>query len=353
MHKLSIIIKAFNEEENIARAITSSLEAVAPYQGEVIVADGASTDRTVDIARRYPVLIVQLSRPERRCCGVGPEIGFRHSSGAYVYILDGDMRLDASFIAKAKAYLDAHPDVAAVGGAVRETRAPNSEFRGRINRLNRLVIDKQADMDCLNGGGLYRRAALLAVGYMSDQNLHGCEEYDLGVRLRSRGWRIVRLADHAADHFAHQLPTVPLLWRRVRSGYFLGIGELFRASLQAGYVSKVFRELRVLQLAVGVWAYWLLAIALLLATRSATLTACLVLLVPALVIAAISLRHRAFDLGLLSFVNWHLAAAGLLLGALRQRLPPLEPIDCRIAASSSQPAAMAALNAHAMRMLRC
>ena len=228
MRRLSVIIKAYNEEENIARAITSSLQAVAPYQGEVILADGASTDRTVEIASRCPITIVVLRHPERRCCGVGPQLGFPHTDGEYVYMLDGDMELDASFVAKAIAYLDENPDVAGVGGAVLETRAPNSEFRSRINRLNRLS-DKVADMFCLNGGGLYRRAALMDVGYMSDQNLHGSEEYDLGARLRGKGWRIVRLPDHAADHFAHQLKTLPLLWRRVRNGQLLSLGEVVRA----------------------------------------------------------------------------------------------------------------------------
>src|SRR5262249_18585256 len=156
----------------------------------------------------------ELRQPAMRCCGAGPQLGFQHSSGAYVYILDGDMRLNAAFLTKAVAFLDAHADVGGVGGAVHETRAPNSEFRSRVNRLSRLPSDREVEMHCLNGGGLYRRSALLEVGYMSDQNLHGSEEYDLGARLRGKGWRILRLADHAADHFAHQLSTLSLLWHR-------------------------------------------------------------------------------------------------------------------------------------------
>jgi cellulose synthase/poly-beta-1,6-N-acetylglucosamine synthase-like glycosyltransferase len=267
---------------------------------------------------------------------VGPQLGFPHTDGEYVYMLDGDMELDASFIAKAIAYLDDNPDVAGVGGAVLETRAPNSEFRSRINRLNRLS-DKETDMACLNGGGLYRRAALMDVGYMSDQNLHGSEEYDLGARLRGKGWRIVRLPDHAADHFAHQLKTLPLLWRRVRNGQLLSLGEVVRASLEAGYFTKLLGEMRVLQLAMVVWFYWLLAALTVTASHSWALAASLFLLGPALVIFAISFRHRALDLGCLSFVGWHLAAGGLLLGLLRKRVPPLQPIDCSVVSPAVPP----------------
>lgn len=54
---VSIIIKALNEESRIGSAIESALAALAGSQGEVIVADSGSSDRTVEIARRYPVLV--------------------------------------------------------------------------------------------------------------------------------------------------------------------------------------------------------------------------------------------------------------------------------------------------------
>ena len=54
--RVSVIIKAFNEEKNICAAIESSLAAVAEMGGEVILADSHSTDRTVELASR-------ISRP--------------------------------------------------------------------------------------------------------------------------------------------------------------------------------------------------------------------------------------------------------------------------------------------------
>ncbi|HEY0885382.1 MAG TPA: glycosyltransferase, partial [Ramlibacter sp.] len=68
---VSIIIKAFNEEKNICAAIESSLAAAAEVGGEVILADSNSTDRTVELASRYPIRIVQLVHSHERCCGAG------------------------------------------------------------------------------------------------------------------------------------------------------------------------------------------------------------------------------------------------------------------------------------------
>ena len=215
--KISILIKALNEEDNIALAIESSLAAVAPYSGEVVIADSASTDKTVEIAKRYPVKIAILDNPEERCCGIGPELGYQHSEGEYVYILDGDMELQSDFIKKAVELLDGDPALGGVGGFVEEVRATNLEFRARQRKANRLRPRKLQDTECLSGGGLYRRKALQTVGYFSDRNLAAFEEYDAGIRLRQQGWRLIAIPDVSAKHYSHNLPTLEMLWHRLKS----------------------------------------------------------------------------------------------------------------------------------------
>jgi len=57
--KLTIGIKAFNEEQHIAASLASAVEAARALDGEVVLADSCSTDRTVEIAKTFPVRIVQ------------------------------------------------------------------------------------------------------------------------------------------------------------------------------------------------------------------------------------------------------------------------------------------------------
>ncbi len=96
---VSIIIKAFNEERHIAGAIESALAALAGIDGEVILADGASTDRTVAIAEKYPIKIVRLNDAADRSCGAGAQLGFQYSRGEFLCLMDGDMRLHRHFLA--------------------------------------------------------------------------------------------------------------------------------------------------------------------------------------------------------------------------------------------------------------
>ena len=79
--RVSVIIKALNEETRIAAAIESALHAVRVVGGEEVLADSGSTDRTVEIAQAYPIRIVRLARLEDRRCGAGPQLGYQHSCG--------------------------------------------------------------------------------------------------------------------------------------------------------------------------------------------------------------------------------------------------------------------------------
>lgn len=169
--RVCVIIKTFNEEENISRAIESSITALAPCDGEIIVADSASTDRTIEVAMHFPVTIVQITRPSERCCGVGPQLGYQYSNSDYIYLLDGDMELDADFLGRAVDFLEREPNVAGVGGYVREARVSNLEFEGRVRRQRKWQPrDGAVDVGHLVGGALYRRTAIDAVGYLSDKS---------------------------------------------------------------------------------------------------------------------------------------------------------------------------------------
>ena len=51
--KLSVVLITFNEEANLARTLISVKPLVADGQGEIIIVDSGSTDRTVEIANAF------------------------------------------------------------------------------------------------------------------------------------------------------------------------------------------------------------------------------------------------------------------------------------------------------------
>jgi rSAM/selenodomain-associated transferase 2 len=88
--KLSIIIPVRDEEENLAQAI-SRIRMTAPRAGaEVIVADGGSLDKTVELARSLADKVVEVGRPGRAS---QMQAGALAASGDLLLFLHADTRL--------------------------------------------------------------------------------------------------------------------------------------------------------------------------------------------------------------------------------------------------------------------
>ncbi|WP_294240096.1 glycosyltransferase [uncultured Sphingomonas sp.] len=335
--KAAIGIKALNEADHIAAALDSACAAIDHAlatgridEGQVILADSGSTDATLDIARRNPrVRIVQLADPSQRCCGTGAQLAFQHVEADLFYLLDGDMVLDPEFLSAGIDFLTAHPGHAAVGGIVREVDTTSIEFelRARNDRIKGSAI--AGDVDRLDCGGLYRVAAIRALGYFADRNLHAFEEFDLGARLAAKGWRLARIDMPAVAHHGHATGGYRLMWRRLTSGYAGGSGEVLRAAWGAPHRAHVLRHFAQLHYSLIVWSWWtVLAVLIGLGFRSGVAWAAAggVALLP---LAFLTWRRGGLRLGLYSLATWNVIALGTIQGLFRRRRPPAERIPAR------------------------
>ena len=321
--RVSVVIKALNEEPNIAAAIESCLAALKDVGGEVILADSFSPDGTVAEASRYPVRIVQLARQGDRSCGAGPQLGYQHSQGEYVYIMDGDMKMVPGFLEQALTFLAQHPEIAGVSGRVVELNNESLEYRERSEREKRVEAHRApGQVDRLDGGGLYRRRAIEEAGYFSDRNLHSYEEFDLAVRLRSLGWKLWRLPADAVTHYGHDAPPYQLLRRRWKSRYACGLGELVRGALGQPQMKLVLRGLRELRLYVGVLAWWALLLTVPFWPVTALARAGMLLALAVAPLAVMAVRKRSISRASYSVASWCVQTAGLVRGFFAPRQPP-------------------------------
>jgi glycosyltransferase involved in cell wall biosynthesis len=317
--ELSIIIKTLNEEKNIARCIEAILTSLHDMAVEIIVADSGSSDRTVDVAASYPVTVVQLANPAERCCGIGPQLGFQHSHGRYVLILDADMVLHASFVRCALARMKSDSRCGGIGGQLVECSGTGYEYD-----LQRVLNSVQKEeVNWLNGSALYRREAIVSVGYLSNRNLHAYEEKELGLRLKYAGWHLYRITEVAVDHYGHAIDTVKLLWRRWRSGYADACGESIRASFGKPYlldmvsVHKALVVCLVLQIAfVGGW--------LSLPWHPGPLLLVFVLVLIGVLVQLY--RKKSMQNAMHSILHLNVFAIGLAKGLLKPQIDPMLPI---------------------------
>jgi len=326
--RVSVIIKALNEERNICSAIESSLAAVHEVGGEVILADSFSSDRTVELACRYPIRVVQLADPTQRCCGIGPQLGYQHARGDYIYILDGDMRMVPGFFQVALAFLAQHPEAGGVSGHLVELNNKSMEYRERGLRAAAHLAP--GEVDRLDGGGLYRRRAIAEAGFFSDRNLHSYEEFDLGARLRARGWKLWRLPVRSATHYGHDTPPYRLLMRRWSAGYVCGLGELLRGAIGQPHLRLVLRDMRELRLYAAVLLWWAVLLSVPFWPLAPLARLGCFLGVAAAPVAIMTWRKRSLQRALYSVTSWCLHSAGMVRGLLRRRVPPMHPVASKV-----------------------
>jgi len=93
---VSIIIPTYNEEKNID-ILLSSISRQQYKKIEIVVVDQSSTDKTVEIAKKYGAIIIDLPKPMFYSPpGNNRNIGAKKSSGSILLHLDADMELPKS-----------------------------------------------------------------------------------------------------------------------------------------------------------------------------------------------------------------------------------------------------------------
>lgn len=320
--RVSVIIKALNEERHIDAAVSSALAAVARVGGgEVILADSGSTDRTVEIAARHPIAIVQLRNRAERRCGIGPQLGYQNARGEFIYILDGDMELDPEFLPAALQAMAADARLAGVGGLVEEESDASYQFRGRKRRGAEAVA---REFEWLDMGGLYRASALREAGYFSNRNLHAYEEMDLGLRLGAAGWKLRRIEARSVLHHGRTEGNWGLLARRWRSRYLDGAGELLRAAAGQRYFLRAAATQRHLFLGLLLWV-GLIAGVLLWRSNPVLLYATITAMILLVLVRAVRSGNLAD--ALFGQLVWQVTALAMVRGFFTRPRNPHDPVE--------------------------
>ena len=321
---LTIIIKCLNEEQNINRAIKSSLKNTIGIKREIIVADSLSTDNTIKIASQFPVSIVQITNEKERSCGVGPQLGYQYAQGEFIYILDADMEFEEDFIKKALNFLYTNKEFAGVAGEIKEMRTKNLIFKRRKQNPKA----EYGDVDKLEMGGLYRRSSIEEVGYFSNKNLHSFEEAELGFRLVSKGWKLRRLKIPAIKHYGYTISSLDALKKRWKTNYVMGNGEFLRASIMKPYFLKT---INCVKLYFFVFVWWIFfVISIMLSFVFGPLFLKLLMSLSLIFVVLFFIKKRSLKEVLFSFLSWQYQCLGLIIGFIKKQKNPNSWIDSKI-----------------------
>ncbi len=140
---ISFIIPTKNEE----KAIESTLKSISEYRGahEIIVSDGNSTDRTIEIARRFNAKVLVYQGKVKQKISQGRNEGAHAAHGDILVFLDADVTIPNinTFFEKAERIFHDRPKVVALAVAIKvypemATTMDNIVFTF-INHMHRIL----------------------------------------------------------------------------------------------------------------------------------------------------------------------------------------------------------------------
>ncbi len=184
--RVTVITATHNGERFLAPAIASILAQSFANFSYVIV-DDASIDATAQIIARYAAQDARILAVAN-ATQLGPAGALNRAQafaqGEYVAVLDHDDLALPERLAQQVAFLDAHPEVGAVGAQVRLIDEAGTEIKQQSFATHPAVVRWQVlfGASLLHSASLYRRSLLRQLGGYSEAHPYLCD-YDLLARL--------------------------------------------------------------------------------------------------------------------------------------------------------------------------
>ncbi len=216
--RISVIVPTLNEEKLVGQTLRN-VRNVAP-EAELIVVDGGSKDRTVEIARKYAKVLYSHTN-----IAAARNIGANAADGEILVFLDADTNINRKFIDEAINEL-MDPKVVGAGGLIMPQRA--GTFLEAIFYFFNFIIMAAFffGKPILAGTCVaYKKSAFFGVGGF-DEKMAASEDFDLCNRISNEGKMvflrkvIVRTSRRRLDKLG--LSGLISDWSRVTVQYLLG-----------------------------------------------------------------------------------------------------------------------------------
>ncbi|MBE0432186.1 glycosyltransferase [candidate division WOR-3 bacterium] len=225
---LSIIIVNYNVKAFLEQCLIAIERALGGLDIEVFVVDNASVDGSQSMVRKRFPQVRLIENTANVGFSTANNQALKLAQGKYVLLLNPDTLIQEDTLTVLKRFLDARPDVGAVGckllnpdGSfqIASRRSfptpwvafcrivwlsrifPKSRLFGQYN-VTYLDPDAEAEVDVLSGSlMMLRKSVIDQAGYFDEDYFMYGEDIDLCYRIKKAGWKIVYTPSTKAIHY--------------------------------------------------------------------------------------------------------------------------------------------------------
>jgi glycosyltransferase involved in cell wall biosynthesis len=211
--RVSFCIPTLNNEDTIDRCLASIVDQDYP-DIEIIIIDGHSKDKTIDIVRRYTSHVYMDSGTYGSACQTGVE----HSTGEIIALFDSDIIIPHKmWLRNAVMHFNYGSRISTVWPLC--VAPPDGSLFQRLYQTNmhRILIENRISKNRgLFGGGnsLFLKRCIEEIGGI-DRSIHWGADFDWAQKLKNKGYQVV----YTGDPLWHDtMKTLRIFARKQTSG---------------------------------------------------------------------------------------------------------------------------------------
>lgn len=277
--KLSIIIVSWNVKDDVLNCLKSIRMHPPRHPYEVIVVDNSSTDGTVEAIKSNFAEASVIANNTNRGFAAANNQGIIVAQGQYLLLLNPDTLVYPGSLDTLIEFMENNPNVGICGpkllngdGTIQPSVRHLPTFRSALYRntilrtfgvfrkhyqkyvMSDFTYDRQTDVDHVKGAAMMTRwPAIEQLGGMDEQFFMCYEEFDLCLRMKQAGWRVVFLPDATITHLGArsgsqipaQLRAMSLMsmfkyFRKHRGAFVTGMfGLLFKPAVILRHIYRL------------------------------------------------------------------------------------------------------------------
>lgn len=203
---VSVIMPVYNAEKYIEEAIDSILKQSYPFW-ELIIVDDCGTDHSMNIVSQLKDQRIRiLHNDANRGIAFSRNRAIEESKGKYIAIMDDDDVSSLQRFEKQVDFLEKHPEIDVLGGAVEAIDAAGKVIRGASETLNNpFYIKVNFLFHCIfhNSEMMFRKKLLDNNHIRYCENCYGMEDFRFWIECSKVG-KMTNLPDIILRHRYHE-----------------------------------------------------------------------------------------------------------------------------------------------------